>query len=299
MIRAAGHIGLFAGLYVVGAMVCVWQLGGLASSEFVVPSWAALVAVGLIATGTYALDRVKLRDTWMDPADREAQPERYAFLSAHSATVRMLALVMLAAGGAIGWFVNVLAPAAAVLAAAGVVAYAPMPRLGRRRLKDRLGLKNAYVAAGITGFVAVAALADAAGREHPPDIARTFMSHGWAMIGVCLLVGVRTLVDAALCDLDDEGADRRHGTATLPTTLGGGAAWRITGVVRVFASVATLACVWCPWRTRVAWAIVGAIGILALRMRRPRRVRDLVDIRFAMEALAASVVLLAWRGGEG
>lgn len=297
VLRAAGHVGAFAGMYVAGAMVCVWQLGGLEKlTGRETPSIAALTAVLLIATGTYALDRVKVRTSWMDPSDRVAQPERYAFLDAQPRRVRYGAAIGLIIGAGIGCRVHWLAPVAAALAAIGVIAYAPRARKGtlaRARIKDHLGIKNLYVAAGITSFATVAAVADAASR--PAWSIEDVLGSGWSgLLAASALVGFRVMCEAAICDLDDETADRMHGTRTLPTVVGGRAAWKWTGLARVLLPVATLACVWCPWRARVVWAVVGMLGVLAMRVRRPRKVRDLVDVRLAIESVVASAALLTW-----
>jgi hypothetical protein len=44
----------------------------------------------------------------------------------------------------------------------------------------------------------------------------------------------------------------------------------------------------------VVWAVVGTLGIAALRIRRPERVRDPVDLRLAIEAAIATAVLAWW-----
>jgi 4-hydroxybenzoate polyprenyltransferase len=234
----------------------------------------------LVASACYALDRVKLRDSWIDPADVEGQPERYGFLSPHAPRVRLLALLMLGAGAALGARASAWALAAAALAPVGVALYAPRGRSGgRARLKDRVWLKNTYVGGGIAAFAVLATAAEA------PEILR----ERWLALGAAGgLVFGRAALDAALCDIDDEATDRRHGTATLATWLGGPRLWRWSVFARAALAVAVLAAWPCPLRARLAWGLAIAAGTVALRVRPPRRVRDWVDARFLAEAVVAT-----------
>lgn len=278
-------------MYVAAAMVCLWQLSGVGAG--VLPPWEALVAVALMASGTYALDRVKLRNEWIDPADRMAQPERYAFIEGHATWVRWAAVACIVAGSAIGIRVSALAPVTGLLAAAGVVIYAPRPRRFGARLKDVAGLKNVYVAGGITGFCGLVAIMAAAHGDS--SAARAIVESRWpALACACALTAARVLLDAALCDLDDMESDRAHGTITLPTLVGNELAWTLTGAARIATLGATMACPWCPWPARVAWTLAGAAGMIALRARRPGRIRDFVDLRLV--GVAAGATLGLWLG---
>ncbi len=293
MLSRAGHVGVWAGLYGAAAFVCVAQLAGLWAPG-TRQCWAVL-SVLLIGVGAYALDRVKLRDRWMDPADALAQPARYEFLSRHPARVRVLALGLLAAGGLAGLAVTRWAPVASGMAMVGVALYAPRPRGRRPRLKDIVWTKNAYVALGITGFGAVAVAATVSAGDGPRAWLAILQGHAAPMAWACVIVLGRVWLDAAICDLDDEHADRAHGTSTLATTLGGHRAWRLTGLARPALALGTFACPWAAWHARVAWAGASLAGLLLLRARgRPERVRDLVDARFALEALAVSAALAMW-----
>ena len=256
--------------------------------------WEAVAWVLLTGISAYALDRVKLRDAWIDPADVHGQPRRYGYLRPRARMVRMLAFAALVSGTVIGMRVTPSAPVAAISAVCGVVCYAPGPRRGRARLKDVHGLKNLYIAAGITGFAVIAAVAGASPIGTVAEMWRVAAAHAAPIACAAALLAVRVAVDAALCDLDDEESDRRFGTATLPVTLGGRRAWIYTGVARAFLALATLVAWPCPWRARVVWATVGVAGIAVLRLRRPERIRDPVDLRLAIEALAATVLLVCW-----
>jgi len=291
MLRAAGHLGLWPGLYAVGALLCLTQLawftpdpGRLAAAAF---------SVLFTATGAYILDRVKLRDAWIDPADITAQPERYAFLVPRARFVRLAAVALLGAGALAGLFISRYAPLSAGLAALGVVAYALKPRRRQPRPKDIVWIKNLYVALGITSFAALAALAAAASRDDFRAWLDLAHEHVRALVAACSLVAARVLLDAALCDIDDEPADRAHRTHTFSTRWGPERAWSLTGLARIALIAITLAATPCPWRARLAWAIAMSVGTLALRLRRPERVRDPVDLRLFLEAAAVTAALAA------
>lgn len=289
-IEAIGHVGTWAGVYCAAAAVCFVQLAGLADA----PGVALMFSVLLTATGAYALDRVKLRDAWIDPADIEAQPARYAFIKAHAPTVRFGAIFAIIAAGAIGLFISAWAPAACVLAAVGVVAYAPKPRAYRPRMKDVPWLKNVYVAAGISVFAALAGLAAHGPREAgaSESIERLLTKLCQpSVIATLVLLMLRVLVDAALCDLDDETSDARFGTRTFATLLGSRRLWAISGLARLGLIGLTLAAWPCPWWARLVWAGAMVAGTMAVRVRRPRELRDVVDVRFAAEAVAATLAL--------
>jgi 4-hydroxybenzoate polyprenyltransferase len=250
-----------------------------------------------LATGTYALDRVKWRGAWIDPADLEAQPERYAFLVPRAGVVRLAACLMIVVGAAVGSRLGVVAWVSGLLAGLGVSLYAPGPRARRARIKDRVLLKNAYVGAGITGFAAVVCLAAASDGSLRGLLERGLA--GWRpLLCACVLVFARVTLEAALCDLDDEAADRKHGTTTLPTTLGGRRAWAVTGVVRTALLVAWIACPWIPLDARVVWTVVSLVGFVLFRWWRRERVRDVVDARLPAEAVVAGVLLMLIRGGS-
>lgn len=297
VLRALGHIGFWAGLYVAGAFIFGAQVSGFAT---LLPPLPAMLAVLLMATAAYALDRVKLRDRWIDPADVMAQPERFAFLQPRARAVRALAFCMLLAGASLGSLYTPWAIAAALAVPIGVAAYAPLPRNGskRPRLKDRLWLKNAYVAAGITAFAALATVATTAPGSSPSEMLETARAKGAAVAWASILLFLRTVIDAALCDIDDEPTDRQFGTSTLATTLGARRLWTWAAFARAGLTIATLLAMPCPWPARVAWAIATGAGTVALRLRPPRRVRDWVDARFLLEGVVATLVLLAFEFGS-
>jgi 4-hydroxybenzoate polyprenyltransferase len=115
--------------------------------------------------------------------------------------------------------------------------------------------------------------------------------------GAAGLLFVRVLADAALCDLDDESADRAHRTGTLPVWLGRYPAWNAAMGLRLASAAGLLIPYGGPVRARVLWAAVTVASSVALRAWRPARVRDVVDTRFALEALVVTAALAAWGGG--
>jgi hypothetical protein len=292
MLRPIGHLGLLSGLYVAAAFVSLAQLAGVV----IVPPPLVLLSITLLATAAYALDRVKLRDRWIDPSDLASQPDRYAFLQPRARAVRGLAVLMLLLGGAFGLAATRWAPLAALLIPLGVAAYAARPRGARPRPKDILGLKNTYVAAGILGFSLLTAIAVAAPADTPDSWRSVVTTHAAALTAAAFLLALRVVLDAALCDLDDESADRRFGTATLATTLGHRRAWRYTGWLRFILIIAIPLALPCPWRPRLVWTAATILGMLSLRLAHPDRVRDWVDIRLPIEATLATTALWLWSG---
>lgn len=300
LLEALGHLGVWAGAYSTAALIWFLQMSGLQSA----PVASLVCSVFLTATAAYALDRVKLRSTWIDPADVQSQPARYAFLTRHATAVRVGAGVCIVLAAFLGLETSRWAPLAVVMGAAGVVAYAPKPRATRPRPKDVPWLKNAYVAFGIAGFVGVAGLAAHARFVVGPSrvtagVSITDLVHGLiqpaAAFSLAILV-FRVVVDAALCDLDDADTDAKFGTRTFATLLGSRRLWVYTGLARCVIIGLTFAAVPCPWHRRLVWGVATIIGTIAIRARRPSRVRDAIDVRFAAEAVmtTTAIRLLMW-----
>ncbi len=301
VVERVGYLSLWAGLYVTGAVVCFVQTSGLAAK---VPVRAAgtVVAFSLcLATAVYLLDRVKLRDAWLDHADAEAHPRRYLFLARRSGGVRLLIVILLTAAvwlaGAHGW-----AGALTVLAAvAGVLAYAARPRGRHARPKDVLLVKNLYIAGGITGFAVVVGSASAMPDVSFGSVAELAASHGGRFVFAGMLLLVRVFADAVLCDLDDQAADARFGTRTLPGRVGRRRAWDVAmGMRLVLAAVLATAAALpeslhhLPRATLLLWACTTAGSSLLMRRVSPAHVRDWVDIRLAVEAAVVTLALQAF-----
>jgi 4-hydroxybenzoate polyprenyltransferase len=251
--------------------------------------WRVVAVAGLTAAGVYLLDRVKARDAWLDPADREAHPTRFEFLSGRSGWVRGLMVVLLVAAVVLGWSLTGWVAAGVVAAVAGVWVYAGRPRAGRARVKDVLLLKNAFVAGGIAGFAGVMVVIAACGGG-PGAWWVWAGAHAGAMVVACGTLAVRVFADAALCDLDDERSDRAHGTVTLPTVLGRRRAWLTAMTLRLISAAA----LWLSAGGQAApraWAVVTVVSTIGLWLYQPARLRDLVDARFGAEAGVVLAVL--------
>ncbi|MGA2233242.1 MAG: hypothetical protein ABSH22_20255 [Tepidisphaeraceae bacterium] len=278
------HAAIWAGMYVIAAVVCLAQVAGV--DELISPGVKVAVTafVFCTATGVYLLDRVKLRDVWLDPADALAHPRRYAFIAGHAMLIRGVMLLLLLAAAGLGEAVLEWGALVPLIAATGVVVYAGRPRATRPRPKDIMLLKNIYVAAGITGFAEIVASAAVRPGADLTTMRRVLIAHAVPLVCSCALLGVRVLADAVLCDLDDEDADRRFGTATLPIHLGRNRAWKLALGIRLGAAAALVTIGALPLLPRLAWAGVTVVSSITLRVARPARLRDWVDARFAMEA---------------
>ena len=302
MIQPLAHLALFAAVYVAAAVVCAAQLTG---------TQGALTPVVLLyawstALLAYLLDRVKLRDAWLDPADRQAHPDRFAFLFTHRRAARLL----MAGAGVVslvsGWMIHPTHPIAAAgtfATIAGVLLYAGRPRTagGGARVKDRFVVKNLFVGAGIAGFAVLIVCIAAARRDgvgtggyDAASISDVFSRLPRPPLLLALAFAYLTLciyADAVLCDIDDEDSDRAHGTRTLPARFGGARAWDIAMWLRLALAASLLLWPVGPFAGRAAWAIASAAGTIALRWWRPAKIRDLVDARFGVEAACVWAVL--------
>lgn len=283
---------VLAGLYVTGAAVFVTQISGLAERT---PPKFLLGALGVTFCTTvavYLLDRVKLRNVWLDPADADAHPRRHAFIVRHAARLRAMSAALLLFAAVLGAWLLPLGWFLPVLAAIGVLTYAGRPRGDRARPKDVLLLKNAYVAAGITGFAAIIAI----GAAHPDRTLDSFthvvQDHFAPLAITCALLMVRVLADAILCDLDDETADRRFNTRTLPVRLGRARAWNAAMGLRLFTAGLLAIAPVLPAVPRLTWCVVTVLSSLVLRFVAPTRVRDWVDSRFFVESCVVWIVVL-------
>lgn len=293
--RVAGHLGVWAGFYALAAFICLCQLAGQTGewrrhgwAASGLPRWDAMLCVLLTATAVYGLDRVKLSSRWIDPADIAAQPARYEFLARWDLPVRVFALGCAVVAAFVGWTIHPLAPWIVLLSAAGTVAYAPRPRNKIARIKDRLWLKNAYVAVALSLFVWVMA---ALSTERTRDGAASVFEANAPLGTAAAVVALRVFFDAALCDIDDETTDRAFSTATFATAWGSLWVWNWAGVGRFLLAAALPFLTWLPWRPRLAWCAAMILGMIALRWRRPKHIRDTVDMRFLPEAFLVAAVL--------
>lgn len=275
---------MWPGLYVVGS---VWYVAALAGLSGVGLANALLFSFA-VGVGTYLLDRAKLRDAWLDPADAEAHPRRFAFIAEHAAAIRVGAtasLVLAAAAGATGlagarWLWRI-----PPISGVGVITYAATPRGHTPRPKDVFVLKNAYVAGGMAAFACLVVL----GATHEGVHRLLANVRLWAFLAATL--GTRVFIDAALCDLDDRIADEHHSTMTFPVRLGRRRALDAATFAHLVLAGALAVAPIGPEGPRLAWAGVSAVSAIALRAVSPRRVRDIVDARLVIEALCVAAVV--------
>lgn len=287
------HLAAYSAAYVAASVVYLSQTSGHWPDLPRSHRLALVLIAFLTAMGTYLLDRVKLRDAWLDPADAIAQPRRYEFLARHTRSCRGLIVVCLLAAALAGAWLHTELAFVSLVSAAGVVLYAGRPKGQGQRPKDVLIVKNLYVAGGIVGFACVLLL----GAMHPPTLqaaARSLAAPAFIFGAVTL--GVRVAADAVLCDLDDTHADAAYGTHTLPTRFGRDAAWRIAFFTRLGTALALAIIPLGPMWPRLAWATCTVVSSAALRAAAPGTIRDWVDSRFAFEAVAASVALAIFAG---
>jgi 4-hydroxybenzoate polyprenyltransferase len=294
VIEYLGHFGLWAGLYVTGAYVFFWQLAA-AGAPGSWPPVAAIVAVAVAATSVYAIDRIKLSDRLIDPADLAAQPDRYAFLTRNSRRIRSMAFAGVGVAAAVAWLASPLLSAVVLVSVVGVIVYAPGPRRSIPRPKDLLGLKNVWVGMGVVMLTIVAtALLGPIGRAGPGEFWATVQARLLPVSEAAVLLLIRVILDAAICDIDDAETDRAHGTRTLANTIGRRRTLLVAVAVRVALCGAIILISPAMWSTRIAWAGAGTIAALGLLMLRDRDLRDTVDASFALEAIVATGVIAGW-----
>lgn len=286
-LAAASHLALWPGLYAAASVYCLAHLAGLWPDLDPLHQFAALAFTACVATATYLLDRVKLADRWLDPADRAAHPARFEFIARRSRTIRAAAFTLLALTALLAISARPWAALAIPAAVVGIFIYAGRPRTRRARVKDILLAKNLFVAAGLTGFGLIVLAASA---RRPADL----LDHPATLAASAIHLLIRIWADATLCDLDDEHADRAHGTVTLPTELGRHRAWNTAGAVRLALAAALLTIMPGPRGPRLAWGLVTIVSSISLRAAAPRAVRDWVDARFPLEALAAALLARAF-----
>ena len=283
---------VLAGLYVTGAAAFCGQVSGLNELMAAQSMGCAAGTVFCTTVAVYLLDRVKLRDSWLDPADAQSHPRRHAFVLRHTHTLRIASSLLLIAAGWLGSQLMPLGWAIPLIAVAGVLVYAGKPRAARPRPKDMLLVKNAYVAAGIAGFAALVTVAAATRGSTLAAMQDTVRAHAAPLLLASVHLSLRVLADAILCDLDDEHADRRFNTRTLPVQVGRIRAWNTALAIRLGSAAALAAIPLLPLWPRLSWAFVTVVSSILLRVTAPSRLRDWVDGRLAIEALVAGGALL-------
>lgn len=274
----ADALALWAALYTCALFICFWQIAAGSA-----PPAAGVVAAATIAGATYLLDRAKLSDRHLDPADPAAHPERAAVIRRHRRAVRIAIPILAAVGALAAVALHPLAAIAAPASLIGVTLYAGRPpRPGHPRLKDRFLLKNLAIGAGLTALAAVLAFAADQSLPFPPAaLAAAFAT-------------MMVTADAICCDLDDVPADARFATRTLPVVLGRRRAAAVALTIHAMAGAALLPAVALLPNPRAAaiWAIGAPLSAAAICiLRRGRPVRIAIDAR--LPALAIIALLAA------
>ncbi len=276
-----GHLAVWNALYAAALLLAAGQLLNLAHELL------ALTGAFFLALGVFLLDRVKPRDADLDPADEAANPARYAFHRAHAKTLRAFIAICVMTGAACMLLAHrPIAAALALLAPIGVLVYGTLRPPGGVRVKDRPVRKNLSVALALACFALMIALAPSLHVSPSPLPA---LAPAVACFSVWIVLVV--FADAALCDLDDAPSDAAFGTRTLANTLHPRRLWFIALVLQVAAApfafwAAALSGSNLPGAV-ACWAIAPPLTTLAMCAIKPKRVRDIVDARFALVALIA------------
>lgn len=284
----AGHLAVWLGFYVTAAVVFVASSVGrsLDSLEPLIFPFAFLTA-----SSVYLIDRVKLTNAQLDPADQQAHPDRFAYLTSHPRRTRLLASVLSVTALGIGSLIHPLVSLLVLLALAGVIAYAtPSAKLlklaGKKRFKDLFLVKNFIVSFSITAFAAAAIVLSEPG--FGATQARGVLLQEQAPLAfACIFASIVILADAILCDIDDVVPDRTFSTSTIPVRFGTAAAW-LTAIglnAVAFGMAATWPAESALKATRLRWAGLILATTLILAAWRPHRIRDLVDIRLGLVAI--------------
>ncbi len=278
MLTITGYLAVWAGLYMVGAALCVSEIAG---ADISAPAlWAAF----LMAIATYLLDRVKPVDHWRDPADAKTHPDRDQFMRRRARSVRMLVALASLVGVVALWKLHPLAAILAPACLAGVLLYAnPLAR--SQRLKDRLIVKNVVVALCVSAFAVVLVGIGAGDGTAPTEN----VGELWSLAGAGGFLFLVVLGDAAICDIPDAAGDRAHGVRTIASVFGARAAWGTALGVHALAAAllmtgAMLGAV--DLRSAALWALAILASWPILRATPTRALRDVTDARLIILALA-------------
>ncbi len=277
--QLASYLALYPGLYVAAALARFLELSMPHTSHLpLIP----LLFVALTTTGIYLLDRVKLHNRLLDPADQAAEPHRFAFLHRHLNVLRLLSAALLISAAFIGRCFSPLAPIAVACSAAGVILYAPGPRQNRPRPKDIFILKNLYTATGLTTLVVATAIAST------PTL--SFLNLLPTLIAAIALF-LRMILDALFCDIDDTESDSQYGTQTHATRLGPAKARNLALAAQLALILVTAAATPIPQVPRLIWAATSLASWGALLLYHPAKLREFIDLRLPAEATIATILL--------
>jgi len=281
--NALSSLSIWSGLYLAGAAAFVFQLTHHPS---IIPLWPIAMAWA-IGIGIYLIDRVKLKDGWLDPADQAAHPNQQALIEKHPRKYRATAAAFLATATLIAAFnapENRLAflEIIPIAAAIGVVFYAATPRKQRPRPKDIFAFKNIFTAVGISAIAITLAIGASPATQ---------AINSPAFIFAAIALSLRATADAALSDLDDLKADAMFGTKTLPVVIGPAQTRTAALAVRMLIALSLAIIPIGPSPARLAWAATSAISTASIWASRPALLRNPIDISLGLEAAAVAIIL--------
>jgi 4-hydroxybenzoate polyprenyltransferase len=292
MLDAAGHLGVWAGLYVTAAYVCLAQCSG---NDSAAADPRALFVVFATSASVYLLDRLKLTDRWLDRADRASHPSRHEFLASHARIVRPCAMLLSAGALVVGLGVHPLLGVVVLGAHVGVVLYAGLPRedarsIRRARIKDMLLIKNGAVSVSITAFAGTTVILTDAETSGMRALSAATTEPCALIVPVAGLFGI-ILADTMLCDIEDAPADRLYATNTVPALWGSGATWPAASALILVACLLLLGCTARTWTdARMLWPVGLLATQAALLISRPSRSRDIIDVRLPLVGAVVSTI---------
>jgi len=303
VVAPLGHVALWLGLY----FVAVYALAALLlDRHLTTPALIGSFAAGM---AIYLLDRLKLSDAALDPADLLANEPRHVFLRQRASLYRICAWVLVAIGTVAVVALHPINLILPVVGVGGVLLYShakPQPNehsasnapaIAHRRLKDRLVLKNLLPGGAIAGFGTMLALQSPGNTDEP--FALVDIVH-WPTIVTAVFLTMVITLDAALCDIEDMPADAAHHTNTLPIVLGVKKLWILATLVQVLAAIGLMlafARMEVPGyaesgRSAMALFIIATLATHSVLALMPHRhIRDLIDIK--LPAIVLAVYLLA------
>lgn len=271
-LEITGYLAVWPALYLWAAASLFTDLTGRTR-----PDALASIFLMSLAVSVYLVDRVKLGDRFLDPADADTHPARHAWLWKHRVMTRALAGGCAVVAMVTGFLLHPVLAGAPVVGQIAVFAYSGLPAGTRShfaRLKDIPFIKNL---AGSLGVTTIAVLA--ARHIGTPETAIADL----APVGVVVLL---VFADCMLCDVGDAPGDGPHGTRTIPVLFG-------TRAGRLMASVLAVAAGGLMWWLEPGmgsrWAVAIGLSQVVLAVLPGTLIRNGTDLRLPM---IAGVLLL-------